>query len=110
MNEELEAIDMKPSRNPGERIGSLEQDMKVVNFRLHQWDRRHENHPERLARLEQQFANQSDKLDDLEAGISEINKTVQRMGTKITYGVGFAVAVMIALDKAWPFIIKGLAP
>jgi hypothetical protein len=97
-----------PQRNAGERIGALEQDMKVAMFRLHQWDRRHENSPERLTKLEQQFENQADKLDDLEAGISMINRAVERMGTKITYGLGFAAALMVALDKAWPYITKGI--
>lgn len=95
-------------RNLGERIGALEQDMKVATFRLHQWDRRHENSPERLTKLEQQFTNQAEKLDELEIGISKINDSVHQMGTKITYGVGFAVAIMVALDKAWPYIAKGL--
>lgn len=96
-------------RGMGERVGTLEQDMKVVTFRLHQWDRRHENSPERLTKLEQQFAHQSEKLDHLESGIIKINDSVQRMSTKITYGVGFAVALMFILDKAWPFVVKGLA-
>ncbi|MNY74463.1 hypothetical protein D3C86_2135040 [compost metagenome] len=83
--------------------------MKVVNFRMHQWDRRLENHPERLAKLEQQFEHQSEKLDAMEKGIQKISESVERMGSKITYGVGFAVAIMLVLDKAWPFIVKGLA-
>ncbi|QXZ11676.1 hypothetical protein KVQ82_16410 [Pseudomonas sp. AO-1] len=95
-------------RNQGDRIGALEQDMKVVRHRLDTWDRRHENSPERLTKLEQQFEHQSDKLDDLETGIENINKAIGRMGTKITYGLGAAAAIMVMFDKIWPIISKGL--
>lgn len=96
------------NRNQGDRIGALEQDMKVVKHRLDTWDRRHESAPERLTKLEQQFSNQSDKLDELEAGISKINTAVEKMGTKITYGLALAAGAMIVLDRLWPLISKGL--
>jgi len=97
-----------PQRNLEERVGALEQDMKVVSFRLHQWDRRHENSPERLTKLEQQFENQADKLDDLEAGIAKINSSVQKMGTKLQIGIGAMVTIGFLFDKFWPLVMKGL--
>lgn len=81
--------------------------MKVVVHRLNQFDRRHESAPERLTKLEQQFEHQSDKLDDLEAGIGKINSSVEKMGHKITWGIGAGAAFMVMFDKIWPFLAKG---
>jgi DNA repair ATPase RecN len=78
-------------------------------FRLNQWDRRHESSPERLAKVEQVIAYQSEKLDDMEHGIARIQRSVEKMGTKITWGLSAAATLMIVLDKAWPFIIGGLS-
>lgn len=94
-------------RNQGDRIGALEQDMKVVKHRLDQFDRRHESAPERLTKLEQQFAHQTEKLDDMEVGIGKINASVDRMGHKITWGIGAGAAFMVMFDKVWPFLAKG---
>jgi len=94
------------NRTQGDRIGALEQDMKVNSHRLKELERRHDQSPERLTKLEQQFAHQSDKLDDLEVGISRINTSVEKMGAKITWGLGAAAAIMVMFDKVWPFIAK----
>lgn len=95
-------------RGQGDRIGALEQDMQVVLWRLGEIDRRHDSSPERLAKVEQVMAYQSEKLDDLEEGITRIQRSVEKMGTKITWGLSAAATLMIVLDKAWPFIVKGL--
>lgn len=96
-------------RNTGERIGALEQDMKVVRYRLDDIDRRHDSSPERLAKVEQVIAYQSEKLDDMEHGIARIQSSVEKMGNKITWGLGAASALMIVLNKAWPLIMGGLS-
>jgi len=95
-------------RNIGERTGALEQDMKVVKHRLDEWDRRHQHSPERLTKLEQQMTHQNEKLDDMEQGISQINVTLQKIATKVTYGLGGAAVFMVMFDKVWPIIAKGL--
>ena len=96
-------------RNPGERIGALEQDMKVVRWRLDEMDRRHDSSPDRLTKVEQVMAYQSEKLDDMEHGIARIQSSVEKMGNKITWGLGAGSALMIILNKAWPLIMGGLS-
>ena len=95
------------NRNQSDRIGALEQDMKVVKHRLDQFDRRHESAPERLTKLEQEFAHQTEKLDEVEMGIGKINASVDRMGHKIPWGIGARAAFMVMFDKVWPFLAKG---
>jgi DNA repair ATPase RecN len=102
-------MDIETARYQGDRIGALEQDMQVVKWRLIEVERRHDSSPERLAKVEQVMAYQSEKLDDMEQGITRIQRSVERMGTKITLGFGAAATVMMVLDKAWPFIVRGLS-
>jgi len=97
------------ARYQGDRIGALEQEMQVVKWRLNEIDRRHDSSPERLAKVEQVMAYQSEKLDDMEQGITRIQRSVEKMGTKITWGLSAAATLMIVLDKAWPFIVGGLS-
>jgi uncharacterized coiled-coil protein SlyX len=95
-------------RNQGERIGALEQDMAVVKNNIRQLQEQHNESPGRIIRLEQQFAHQSDKLDDLEVGMERVNSTIEKMGTKITWALGAVAGGMILVDKLWPVISKGL--
>ena len=91
-------------RNQGERIGALEQDMNVSKWRLSEAERKHESSPERLAKVEIVVANLSEKLDDIELGMSRIEGSVDKVATKITWGLGAAAAILFMVDKAWPII------
>lgn len=95
-------------RNTEERVGALEQDMKVMRYRLDEMARRHDNSPERLVKLEQAMEHQSEKLDGMGDGITKVQNAVDKIGNKLAYGVGIAVAVTVMLNKFWPFIMKGL--
>ena len=82
--------------------------MKVVRHRLDTWDRRHEDSPERLTRLEQQMNHQNEKLEGMEEGITQINATLGKIATKVTWGLGAAAMLMILFDKVWPILAKGV--
>lgn len=100
-------IRRESGRNMGERVGALEQDMKVVKHQIQQFERRHETAPERLGKLEQQFAHLSDDIGELKTGVAGINAAIGRMGTKMSYAVGIAVAALYLFDKFWPIISAG---
>lgn len=94
-------------RNIGERVGALEQDMKVVKFRLDVFDRRHETMPERVSKMEQAMAHQSEQFDDLKDGLVAIDGKVDKLASKLAYVMASGAVFIFILDKAWPFITKG---
>lgn len=94
-------------RNTGERIGALEQDMNTVKYRLDVFDRRHDLIPERVSKVEQAMAHQSEQFDDLQEGLLSIHGKVDKLSKTLTYALGGAAVLMVVLDKAWPIIMKG---
>lgn len=96
-------------RAMGDRVGALEQDMQVLKWRISEVDRRHDSSPERLAKVELVVAHLSEKLDDIELGMSRIEGIVDKIGTKIAWGLGAAAMLLFVINKAWPLLFHVIA-
>lgn len=95
-------------RSLPERVGALEQDMAVHAHRLNRMDAEHGSSPNRLTKLEQQFEFQTKQLVAIGESQEEVAAKVDKLGSKIAYGMGAAAVILAIFDKVWPLLAKGV--
>ena len=86
-------------RNQAERLGALEQNMRLALWRLDHYEQKHENIPQRVDRLELIAQNQSKLLETL-------SSDVKGMGIKVMYGLGAAGAIIAIINMVGPHILR----
>lgn len=92
------------------RIGLLERDMSVVQFRLKQMETRHESVPTRITKLEQQFEHMSGQLSELNEGQQKLTSVVSEIGRKITWALAIASTLWAILQMFGPTLLRVLLP
>uniref|UniRef100_A0AB39BYV1 Uncharacterized protein n=1 Tax=Pakpunavirus sp. TaxID=2833053 RepID=A0AB39BYV1_9CAUD len=90
-------------RNQAERLGALEQNMRLALWRLDHYEQKHENIPQRVDRLELIAQNQSKLLETL-------SSDVKGMGIKVMYGLGAAGAIIAVINMVGPHILRAVIP
>ena len=85
----------------------MEQEAAVTRHRLDRFDRDHAQSPNRLTKLEQQFEHMTRQLTAIGESQDEVSEKVDKLGGKLSYGIGAGVVLLAVFDKVWPFITKG---
>ncbi|MGO4366648.1 hypothetical protein [Pseudomonas sp. PAB10] len=92
------------------RLGLLERDMSVVQFRLEAMEARHESVPIRVTKLEQQFEHMSGQLSELNKGQQKLTTVVSAIGSKITWALAIASTLWAILQMFGPTLLRVLFP
>ena len=90
-------------RNQAERLGALEQNMRLALWRLDHYEQKHETIPQRVDRLELIAQNQSKLLETL-------SSDVKGMGIKVMYGLGAAGAIIAVINMVAPHLLRAVIP
>lgn len=99
--------DSHEGRTVHERVGALEQEAAVTRHRLDRFDRDHAQSPSRLTKLEQQFEYMTRQLTVIGESQDEVAGKVDKLGNKLSYGMGAGLALYAVFDRLWPLISKG---
>lgn len=92
------------------RLGSIERDLVLVQYRLGSMENRHESVPIRVTKLEQQFEHMSGQLSELNEGQQKLTTVVSGIGTKITWALAVASTLWAILQMIGPTLLRLVLP
>ncbi|WP_240350590.1 hypothetical protein [Pseudomonas viridiflava] len=92
------------------RVGRIERDVMLIQYRLESMENRHESVPIRVTKLEQQFEHMSGQLSELNLGQQKLTVVVSDIGKKITWALAIASTLWAILQMVGPTLLRGLFP
>ena len=92
------------------RLGNIERDLVLVQYRLGSMENRHESVPIRVTKLEQQFEHMSGQLSQLNEGQQKLTTVVAAIGSKITWALAVASTLWAILQMFGPVLLRVLFP
>jgi len=105
----MSAILQQPQADQGgdtTRLGRLERDVMLVQYRLEAMESRHESLPIRVTKLEQGFEHMAGELKALNIGLAALTDVVTDIGKKVARLLTVLMVIGGALQMAVPPLMR----